>query len=97
MKLNPFAPLIRFRGTTFFKTFLLNAFFVGFIAGLTYEFRRFVDEHRFTRELPDIPHKIGATIILSTAAGLVTFFFMRFLTGTGEGMLDSKHMIPKLF
>ncbi len=54
-------------------------------------------EHRFTRELPDVPHKVGATILLSTAAGLVTFFFMRFLTGTCEGMLDSKQIIPKLF
>ena len=97
MKLNPFAPLIRFRGTTFFKAFLLNAFFVGFIAGLTYEFRKFVDEHRFTKELPDIPHKVGATILLSTLAGLVVFFIMRFITGTGECMLDSKKMIPKLF
>ena len=97
MRFHPFEPFVKFRGTTFLKAFLLNAFFVGFIAGLTYEFRKIVDEHRFMRELPDIPHKIGATIILSTTAGLITFFIMRFLTGTGEGMLDTKYMRPTLF
>ena len=30
---------MRFRGTTFFKAFILNAFFVGFIAALSVEFR----------------------------------------------------------
>ena len=94
---NPFEPIFKFRGTTFFKAFLLNAFFVGLIAGLSVEFRRIVDEHQYTKALPDIPHKVGAASILSTIAGIIVFFLMRILTGTGEGMLDSKHMIPKLF
>ena len=45
-----FKPLIKFRGTTFLKAFLLNAFFVGFIAALSVEFRRMVDRHEFTAE-----------------------------------------------
>jgi len=97
MKFKPFEPLMKFRGTTFLKSFLLNAFFVGFIAGLTFEFRKIIDEHRYMRELPDIPHRLAATIGLSTVAGLITFFIMRFLTGTGEGMLDSNYMRPTLF
>ena len=92
-----FKPLARFRGTTFFKAFLLNAFFVGFIAALSIEFRRQVDKHRWTADLPDVPHKIAATLVLSTISGLITYFVMRFITGTGEGMLDSKHMLPFLF
>ena len=92
-----FKPLMNFRETTFLKAFLLNAFFVGFISALTVEFRDVVDEHEFTAELPDIPHKIAATLVLSTISGIVVYFFMRFLTGTGEGMLDSKNMRPYLF
>ena len=92
-----FKPIMRFRGTTFFKAFILNAFFVGFIAALSVEFRRIVDRHEFTQELPDIPHKIAATLVLSTLSGIVVYFFMRFITGTGEGMLDSKNMRPHLF
>ena len=92
-----FNPIMRFRGTTFFKAFILNAFFVGFIAALSVEFRRIVDRHEFTEELPDIPHKIAATLVLSTISGILVYFFMRFITGTGEGMLDSKDMRPHLF
>lgn len=92
-----FKPIIEFRGTTFFKAFILNAFFVGFIAALSVEFRRLVDNHEFTEELPDIPHKLIATLVLSTLSGIIVYFFMRFITGTGEGMLDSKNMRPHLF
>jgi hypothetical protein len=92
-----FKPLMKFRGTTFFKAFILNAFFVGFISALSIEFRRMVDKHQFTEELPDVPHKIAATLVLSTLSGIVVYFFMRFITGTGEGMLDSKIMRPHLF
>lgn len=92
-----FKPIIKFRGTTFFKAFILNAFFVGFIAALSVEFRRLVDNHEFTEELPDIPHKLIATLVLSTLSGIIVYFFMRFVTGTGEGMLDSKNMRPHLF
>ena len=92
-----FKPIIEFRGTTFFKAFVLNAFFVGFIAALSVEFRRLVDNHEFTEELPDIPHKLIATLVLSTLSGIIVYFFMRFITGTGEGMLDSKNMRPHLF
>ena len=92
-----FKPIMRFRGTTFFKAFILNAFFVGFIAALSVEFRRVVDRHEFTEELPDIPHKIAATLVLSTLSGILVYFVMRFITGTGEGMLDSKDMRPHLF
>ena len=92
-----FKPLMKFRGTTFFKAFILNAFFVGFISALSIEFRRMVDGHQFTAELPDVPHKIAATLVLSTISGIVVYFFMRFITGTGEGMLDSKYMRPHLF
>jgi len=92
-----FKPIIEFRGTTFFKAFILNAFFVGFIAALSVEFRRLVDNHEYTEELPDIPHKLIATLVLSTLSGIIVYFFMRFITGTGEGMLDSKNMRPHLF
>ena len=92
-----FKPLMKFRGTTFLKAFILNAFFVGFISALSIEFRRMVDKHQFTEELPDVPHKIAATLVLSTLSGIVVYFFMRFITGTGEGMLDSKYMRPHLF
>ena len=92
-----FKPLIKFRGTTFLKAFLINAFFVGFISALTVEFRDIVDSHRFTSELPDVPHKLAATLVLSTISGIIVYFLMRFVTGTGEGMLDSKNMKPHLF
>ena len=92
-----FKPIIEFRGTTFFKAFILNAFFVGFIAALSVEFRRLVDNHEFTEELPDIPDKLIATLVLSTLSGIIVYFFMRFITGRGEGMLDSKNMRPHLF
>ena len=92
-----FNPLIKFRGTTFLKAFLLNAFFVGFISALSVEFRRLVDKHKYTAELPDVPHKIAATLVLSTLSGIIVYFVMRFITGTGEGMLDTKNMRPHLF
>ena len=40
---------------------------------------------------------MAATLVLSTISGIIVYFLMRFVTGTGEGMLDSKNMRPHLF
>ena len=51
-----FKPIYKFRGTNITRAFIINAFLAAIIAAFTVEIRRMVDEHQYTRMLPDRPH-----------------------------------------
>mgnify|MGYP003691519125 FL=1 len=92
-----FTPLFKFRGTTMWKAWVINAIIIGIISGFTVEIRDYMDQHNYTTFLPDFPHKLLATILISSFAGFITFFLSRVIFGTGEGMMESIKMHPELF
>ena len=82
-----FKPLLSYRGTTIARAFLLNAILIGVTTAFTIEVRRTVNESRYTKDFPDIPHKVLATAFASTLIGLTAYILLRILFGTGGGML----------
>lgn len=92
-----FKPLVSFRGTTIAKAFLLNAILIGFTTALTIEIRRTLDKNHYTKDLPDIPHKILATVVASVAIGLTSYVLLRFVFGAGGGMLAPIKPYPSFF
>jgi hypothetical protein len=92
-----FKPLISFRGTTMAKAFLLNAVLIGITTALTIEVRRTLDKHRYTKDFPDKPHKIIATATASVIIGLLSYTLLRFIFGTGGGMLAPTKPYPRFF
>jgi len=92
-----FKPLLSFRGTTIARAFLLNAILIGITTALTIEVRRTVNENRYTKDFPDVPHKVLATAFASTLIGLTAYIFLRILFGSGGGMLAPIKPYPHLF
>ena len=92
-----FKPLINFRGTTIARAFLLNAILIGITTAFTIEVRRTVDENRYTKDFPDVPHKVLATAVASTIIGLTAYTLLRFIFGAGGGMLAPKNPYPGFF
>ena len=92
-----YTPLFKFRGTTMWKAWVINAIIIGIISGFTVEIRDYMDEHDYTVFLPDFPHKLFATVLISSLAGFITFFLSRIIFGTGEGMMEPIKMHPTLF
>ena len=82
-----FKPLINFRGTTIARAFILNAILIGITTALTIEVRRTVDESRYTKDFPDIPHKVLVTAFASILIGLTAYIVLRIIFGAGGGML----------
>jgi len=85
-----FKPLIPFRGTTMAKAFLLNAILIGVTTALTIEVRKIINEHQYTKDFPDRPHKVIATALASILIGLSAYTVMRILFGSGGSMLAPK-------
>jgi hypothetical protein len=92
-----FKPLLPFRGTTIARAFLLNAILIGITTALTIEVRRTVNENRYTKDFPDRPHKVLATALASILIGLLAYILLRFLFGTGGGMLAPTKPYPQFF
>ena len=92
-----FKPLLSFRGTTIARAFLLNAILIGITTAFTIEVRRTVNESQYTKDFPDIPHKVLATAFASTLIGLTAYIFLRILFGTGGGMLAPTKPYPSFF
>ena len=92
-----FKPLIRFRGTTMGKAFVLNAVLIAITTAITIETRRILDTHEFTKEFPDRPHKLGITIAVASITGLVGYIIARYTLGFGTGMLANKTPYPTFF
>ena len=92
-----FKPLLPFRGTTIARAFILNAILIGITTALTIEVRRTVNENRYTKDFPDVPHKIIATAIASILIGLTAYILLRFIFGTGGGMLAPIKPYPHFF
>jgi hypothetical protein len=92
-----FKPLINFRGTTIARAFLLNAILIGITTAFTIEVRRTVNESRYTKDFPDVPHKVLATALASILIGLTSYVFLRILFGSGGGMLAPIKPYPHLF
>lgn len=88
----PFKPIYKFRGTNIRRAFIINAFLAAIIAAFTVEIRRMVDEHQYTRMLPDRPHKIAITLGFSFLIGLTSYTFLRIIFGTGESMMEGKEL-----
>ena len=82
-----FKPLLPFRGTTIARAFLLNAILIGITTALTIEVRRTVNENRYTKDFPDVPHKVLATAFASILIGLIAYIVLRIIFGAGGGML----------
>ncbi len=92
-----FKPLINFRGTTIARAFLINAFLIGITTALTIEVRRIIQHHKYTKELPDRPHKVMATAFVSVIFALTAYIIARFIFGSGGGMLAMKTRYPSFF
>ena len=92
-----FKPLINFRGTTIARAFVLNAILVGITTALTIEVRRIIQHHKYTKELPDRPHKVMATAFASFLFALIAYVTARILFGSGGGMLAMKKRYPTFF
>jgi len=82
-----FKPLLPFRGTTIARAFILNAILIGITTALTIEVRRTVNENRYTKDFPDVPHKVLATALASILIGLTAYIVLRIIFGAGGGML----------
>jgi len=92
-----FKPLINFRGTTIARAFILNAILIGITTALTIEVRRTVNENRYTKDFPDIPHKVLATALASILIGLLAYICLRLIFGAGGGMLAPNKPRPEFF
>ena len=92
-----FKPLLSFRGTTIARAFLLNAILIGITTALTIEVRRTVNENRYTKDFPDVPHKVLATAFASILIGLTAYLSLRILFGSGGGMLAPIKPYPEFF
>ena len=92
-----FKPLLSFRGTTIARAFLLNAILIGITTALTIEVRRTINENWYTKDLPDVPHKVLATALASILIGLTSYVLLRILFGSGGGMLAPIKPYPHLF
>ena len=64
---------------------------------LLLKLEEFMDEHEFISMLPDVPHKLLATILISSLAGFVAYLISRIIFGTGEGIIEPNKMHPMLF
>jgi len=83
-----FKPVINFRPTTIGRAFLVNAIFIGITTAFTIEARRIFNTSPYTKELPDRPHKLAATVLASIIIGFLAYLLCRFLFGLGGGMLS---------
>ena len=88
----PFQPIYEFRGTNIRRAFIINAFLAAIIAAFTVEIRRVVDEHRYTKMLPNRPHKVAITLGFSFLIGLTSYTLLRIIFGTGESMMEGKSL-----
>ena len=82
-----FKPVINIRPTTILKAFFLNALFFGITTALTIEVRRIFDTNPWTKDLPDRPHKLIATALVSVTIGFCGYIAFRYFFGLGGGML----------
>ena len=82
-----FKPVINYRPTTIGRAFLLNAIFIGLTTAFTIEARRIFNTNPYTKELPDRPHKLAATVLASICIGFTAYLLCRILFGLGGGML----------
>ena len=82
-----FKPLINFRGTTIARAFFINALLIAITTALTIEVRRIIQHHKYTKELPDRPHKVVVTALASLIIGLIAYYGARVIFGIGGGML----------
>jgi hypothetical protein len=85
-----FKPIYNFRGTNIKRAFIINALLAAIISAFTVEIRRIVDEHKYTKMLPNRPHKIAITLAFSFTIGLTSYMLLRVLFGTGESMMEGK-------
>ena len=92
-----FRPLFSLRPTNISRAFVLNAILLGFTTALTIEVRRVMDETRFTKDLPDIPHKVFATALISIVIGFFSYVIIRALFGLGGAMIAPKRPYPYFF
>ncbi len=92
-----FEPLINLRPNTILKAFILNAILTGIITAFTIEIRRILDENKYTKDFPDRPHKLGATMVISMMIGFITYLLCRYFFGLGEGMIGPKNSPHKFF
>jgi hypothetical protein len=86
-----YKPFINLRPTTILKAFLLNAILTAVVTALTIETRRILDEEKYTKNLPDRPHKLIATILISITIGFIAYNVCRLLFGLGGGMIGPKN------
>ena len=92
-----FKPIFSFRPTTIIKAFVINALFAAIITAFTIETRRVIDEHEYTKDFPNRPHKLIFTTLVSFIIAFITFTIVRYVIGAGGGMLGSKTRYPKFW
>ena len=89
-----FRPLFSVRATTMMRAFFLNALLIGVTTAFTIEVRRIFNENKYTKDLPDRPHKLAATTVVSIAIGFISYMTLRWLFGFGGGMLAPLKAYP---
>jgi len=92
-----FKPFINLKPTTIVKAFLLNAILTAIVTALTIETRRVLDESPYTKKLPDRPHKIIVTILISVLICLISYLLCRLIFGLGGGMIGPLNTPSKFF
>ena len=92
-----FRPIFPFRPTTIARAFILSSLLIAITTALTIEVRRVIDERQYTKELPDVPHKVLITTFISMIIGFTSYLIIRALFGLGGGMLAPKKHYPYFF
>lgn len=92
-----FRSVFPFRPTTIARAFILSSLLIAITTALTIEVRRIIDERQYTKELPDIPHKVLITTFVSMIIGFTSYLIIRALFGLGGGMLAPKKRYPYFF
>ena len=91
-----FTPLVDFRSTTIFKAFILNAFLIALVAGMSIELRGYIDVRKETKDLPRL-RKMLITIVGTILIGLTLFILGRFFVGYGGGLLAPPEKYSSFF
>ena len=91
-----FTPLVDFRSTTMFKAFVLNAFLLALVAGMSIELRGYMDVYVHVKHFPRWK-KMVMTIVGTVIIGFTVFILARILFGYGGGLLAPPEKYSSFF
>jgi hypothetical protein len=101
MKTTKFFPLIKnFKANTIFKAFIINAFIVCIISGLTIEFRLYLEAQKKKTDfffVPSDKQKIIFTVAMGFIVSIICYLLFFVLIGYGGGLISIPWNSLKLF